>query len=347
MAERAERAERAKNSAKDTSPEPDSAWRVLIADDDRLTRMMLRRVLEQEGCEVIEADNGEVCLEQFAIHQPNLVLLDALMPVLNGFECCAKLTQQFPLAPILMITGLEDQSSVNQAFDAGATDYLTKPIHWAVLRRRVRLILEKAQLQQELQAANAQLQRLVITDPLTQLANRRYFDQELENEWRRAIRDGSELSLAMCDIDSFKPYNDHYGHLEGDRCLQRVAQVFHQSIHRAGDTAARYGGEEFALILPQTPLQGALYVAERIRRGILDLAIPHHAAKRGAQVSLSIGIASVRPHKTISPTALIQWADEALYQAKAEGGNCCFNTKNSAPPADQRPPLAPPQRTGR
>ncbi len=318
----------------DSGPASGRTWRVLIADDDRLTRVMLRRVLEQEGCEVVETDNGVAGLAEFRRCPPDLVLLDAMMPELDGFDCCAQMLEMPATEhiPVLMITGLEDPRSVNRAFDAGATDFITKPIHWQVLRRRVRILIEKAQLQIELKAANQQLQQMVMTDSLTQLSNRRRFDDSLGDEWRRAFRNSEPLSLVMCDIDSFKPYNDHYGHPAGDRCLQAVARVLESAIHRGGDVATRYGGEEFAVILPSTSAEGALHVAARIRQGILELAIPHEYAKRGKQISLSLGIATLRARRDISPSLLVTLADEALYQAKAAGGDCCITHSHGLSP---------------
>lgn len=292
---------------------------------------MLRSVLEQEGYRITEVTNGQACLNEFRRSPPDLVLLDAMMPELNGFDCCVQMLSLPDTAhiPVLMITGLEDPKSVNRAFDAGATDFITKPIHWPVLLRRVRLLLEKSQLQAELQAANQQLKQLVMTDPLTQLANRRRFDQALAEEWRRAFRGNSPLSLLMCDLDSFKPYNDHYGHPAGDRCLQSVAQVIGRDIHRAGDIAARYGGEEFAIILPSTSTAGALHVATRIREGILNLGITHDYAKYGNQISISMGLATLWARQDLAPSLLVRFADEALYQAKAAGGDCCIIHSNA------------------
>ena len=300
------------------------AWLILVADDDKLTRVMLRRSLEQEGYQVVEAANGEECLQRFAQCQPSLVLLDAMMPQMDGFDCCAELVgSQGNLAyvPVLMITGLEDQSSVDRAFDAGATDYITKPVHWAVLRRRVRLLLEKAHLLKELEEANRQLHNLALTDPLTGLANRRRFDSDLHREWRRATREYTPLSLILGDIDSFKPYNDTYGHPAGDLCLQQVGRVFQLSVHRPADLAVRYGGEEFSVILPNTNAEGAHFVAERILSGIWDLNLPHRTSRVCDRVTISLGVVTIYPSPEQPFTHIIEQADLALYQAKGAGGN--------------------------
>jgi diguanylate cyclase (GGDEF)-like protein len=300
------------------------AWRVLLVDDDRVLRMMLRRALEKEGYSVIEAGDGEACLLLAqADPQPDLILLDALMPKLDGFDCCSRLLELPGGAqrPILMITGLEDQASVDRAFDAGATDFITKPVHWPVMRRRVRLLLEQRRLWLELEAANRKLQGLALTDSLTGVANRRRFDEQLNQEWLRASRDRAQLSLIMADLDSFKPYNDFYGHPAGDRCLRAVAEILQASACRPADVVARYGGEEFAVILPNTDLAGAIVVAERIRRWVESAGMVHERAKQGDRVTISLGVATAYCDREVLPGGLVDRADAMLYQAKSAGGN--------------------------
>lgn len=300
-------------------------WQVLVVDDDPLTRTLLRRSLEAEGYQVLEAQNGEDCLTLYKQHLPHLVLLDALMPGRDGFSCCAELVSlqgNSAYVPVLMITGLQDQTSVDRAFDAGAVDFVTKPIYWPILRRRVRSLLEKAHLLRELELANQQLQNLALTDELTGLANRRRFDTDLNREWRRCAREQAPLSLILGDIDSFKLYNDTYGHPLGDACLHKIAKVFHRCIHRPADLAARYGGEEFAIVLPNTNSEGAWVVAERIRQEIWELHLPHRTARSGDRITLSLGVATLIPNLQSSLERLIDAADKALYAAKAERGNC-------------------------
>lgn len=294
---------------------------ILIVDDDKITRLLLRRAMEKEGYKVIEVTNGEECLATYQSQKPHIVLLDAMMPVMDGFTCCSKL-QALPggdRTPVLIITGLDDKESVDLAFEVGATDYITKPIHWAVLRQRVRRLLQQFQLYKQLEAANQELQRLVSSDGLTKIANRRRFDEYFDLEWRHMAREVLPLSLILCDIDFFKAYNDTYGHLAGDCCLQQVANAISRKAKRPGDLAARYGGEEFAVILPKTEANGALDLAEKIREAVKKLEIVHAGSPICQYVTLSLGVASMVPDYKTSVATLIAAADKALYQAKEEG----------------------------
>jgi two-component system, cell cycle response regulator len=189
-------------------------------------------------------------------------------------------------------------------------------------------ITERRHLEQSLQAANAELEQLVTLDSLTQVANRRKLDDYLEQEWRRSVRSQQPLSLIMFDIDSFKRFNDYYGHQTGDICLIKIAQTVQTTVHRATDLVARYGGEEFAVVLPNTSLSGAIVIAEKIQQAIKALAIPHACSDAGTIVSISLGIATLVPTTTGSPQQLIASADRALYTAKQQGRNCyAFDTR--------------------
>ena len=304
---------------------PAESFQILAVDDDRFSRQIMCRFLMKEGYQVIEASNGEDCLALYEEKRPDLVLLDAMMPNMNGFECCSRLLELPGTAnlPIIMVTGLEDQASVDWAFDVGATDFVTKPIHWPILRRRVKNVLEKGYLYRELERVNQQLKQHAITDALTGLANRRYFDECLDREWKRSRRDRSPLSLIICDVDYFKAYNDTYGHQAGDQCLQSVAQVLQtKAAKRATDIVARYGGEEFAAILPSTSLEGAQQVAERLKNSVQELELPHEGTRRDHKiVTISVGVASTIAEPNIHAPDLLKWADEALYHAKEQGRN--------------------------
>ncbi len=183
-------------------------------------------------------------------------------------------------------------------------------------------ITERRHLEQSLQATNAELEQLAILDSLTQVANRRKFDEYLEQEWRRSVRSQQSLSLIMFDIDFFKHYNDRYGHQTGDICLMKIAQAVQATVHRVGDLVARYGGEEFAVVLPNTSLSGAIVIAEHIQQTIKALEIPHACSSVSTIVSISLGIASLVPTINGTPKQLIANADRALYTAKQQGRNC-------------------------
>jgi diguanylate cyclase (GGDEF)-like protein/PAS domain S-box-containing protein len=184
---------------------------------------------------------------------------------------------------------------------------------------QVAIAIQQAELYEQLQAANRELKQLAISDGLTQISNRRHFNQSLQSEWKRLARERSPLSIILCDIDYFKLYNDTYGHLAGDTCLQQVAQVLRCATHRPADLAARYGGEEFVIMLPNTDLAGAVRVAELIRSQMRRLAIAHINSPVKPRVTLSLGVASRVPSSHLSPESLIRAADLALYRAKALG----------------------------
>jgi len=209
-----------------------------------------------------------------------------------------------------------DQDWISDAWNYAEYQILVRIIE------QIAIAIQQSKLYHELQKANQELERLVHVDALTQVANRRYFDRYLEQEWKRLQREGLSLSLIICDIDYFKQYNDTYGHLIGDRCLEQVAQALSSTLKRPADLIARYGGEEFAAILPNTPLQGAINVAEQMQQTIIDLKIPHMGTKLPEPiVTISLGMACVTPTPHIPLIRLLDLADRALYEAKHQGRN--------------------------
>ncbi|NER36938.1 MAG: PleD family two-component system response regulator [Oscillatoria sp. SIO1A7] len=311
-----------------TNPDFEEQPLVLVVDDEKTARLVMRRAMERERYRVALASDGKEGMEASLQLKPDIILLDAMMPVMDGFTCCSALQdllgQDCP--PILMITALEDEASVDRAFEVGAIDYVTKPIHWPVLRQRVRRILaerwawtELYQTKEKLEVANRQLQRLACMDGLTGLHNRRHFDEYLHREWKRLMREKAPLSLILCDIDFFKAYNDTYGHQAGDECIRRVAEILHQCARRSADLAARYGGEEFALILPNTEAIGAVQIAETIRSRIKARGISHVGSQVSQFLTLSLGVASLIPNRHCSADILIRESDKALYKAKRTG----------------------------
>ncbi|AMA10343.1 GGDEF domain-containing response regulator [Picosynechococcus sp. PCC 73109] len=332
---------------------------ILVIDDDPISRRLIRFWMEKEGYAVAEATNGQEGLEIFQKTMPDIILLDFMMPVMDGLEFCnafrqlqasteispAKNTEfsqetfllrhelvayqqaedlltKIARTPILMITAREDDESVTKAFTAGATDFITKPIHWTILRQRVRHLIYQAKLYQRLEATNVQLQRLAALDPLTQLANRRVFDLVLERQWRLMLRNQIPLSIIFIDVDFFKNYNDTYGHQAGDHCLFEVAQAIASQVKRPTDLVSRYGGEEIIVILPDTPGVGAQLLGENIIEQVRSLQIPHQSSLVAPIVTVSLGIASIEPGcVTTNPEKFVALADVALYEAKARGRN--------------------------
>ncbi len=191
-----------------------------------------------------------------------------------------------------------------------------------IIADQLTIAIQQSELYQQLQSANQQLEHLANHDKLTQLANRRYFDDYFHQEWLRSARDKVPLAAILCDIDYFKQYNDTYGHPAGDECLVQVAQAIRHVVKRPADLVARYGGEEFAIILPNTAYEGAIQVVQELCELLDRLQIPHSASPVKSQITLSYGIASSIPDVNASPQTLIDRADRALYCAKAEGRNC-------------------------
>lgn len=301
---------------------------ILIVDDDPGMIRVMATALRGAG-RMRFATSGTQALAQLAEGAPDLVLLDADMPGLNGFEVCQRMKLMPGLAdvPVIFVTGFNSTQDELRGLDAGASDFITKPISEPLLVARVRTQLRIKALTDELRAVAA-------TDALTGAANRRSFDATLPREWRRALRASQPLSLLMLDVDHFKAYNDHLGHPEGDECLRRVGRCIQAALRRPNDTLARYGGEEFVVLLPDTDARGALVVADRVHEQLRAAALPHAALGPGALVTLSIGLCTLDPavHHPLpdhadplapraGPTAddLLRTADAALYAAKQAG----------------------------
>ena len=212
------------------------------------------------------------------------------------------------------------------------------------------IAIQHAEVYQQLQAANWELERLANLDGLTQIPNRRRFDEYFDQEWRRLKREKAPIALIMCDVDHFKSYNDHYGHLVGDDCLRQIAQMLERVVRRPADLVARYGGEEFAIVLPNTDLEGATHIAQQIQAAIAELALPHANAPDRNTVTVSLGIASLVPTSHCGPKCLIEIADQALYVAKSKGRSTYYvwtgkrkcnhveSRLNSSPVAYRLPP---------
>jgi diguanylate cyclase (GGDEF)-like protein len=287
---------------------------VLVVDDDVANIEILAAVLEAE-CEVIFATGGAQALELAVTHQPDLILLDLIMPEMDGYAVLSALKRAPATAeiPVIFITGRNDAQAEAHGLELGAAD-ISKPLSAPVVRIRVRNQLE-------LKRAREELYQRAVTDGLTGLSNRRRFDEVLRLEYSRQTRSNGWLSVVLLDLDHFKLFNDHYGHIAGDDCLRRVAFVLRSVVKRASDLRARYGGEEFALILPETNLASAVQVAEAVRVAIEAQAIDHKGSPVASHVTASFGVAAAKCVASGVPLSLLAQADLRLYAAKAAGRN--------------------------
>jgi len=304
--------------------------KILIVDDSATIRAALKGLVERMGHSVAEAKNGEEALQLYQQERPGLVLIDVVMPVMDGYEAARRMREANPdeWVPIIFLSSKEADQDLDRAIEAGGDDYLVKPVSFVVLNAKIRALhrIESMRsklldVSRDLASANRELEKLSRQDGLTGIANRRYFDSYLETEVRRAARERQPLSLILADVDHFKAFNDHYGHQAGDDCLRQVASALSTAGRRPADLAARYGGEEFAIVLPGTGLDGAVDVAQALSRLIAGLAISHARSASGQSITLSQGIASLTPEKETSSEDLIHRADQALYQAKQQGRN--------------------------
>lgn len=289
--------------------------RILIVDDEKMNLKVLTDLLKGEYSLVL-AKNGEQALKLAFENPPDLILLDVIMPEMGGYEVIKHLRENEATSkvPVIFVTALNSTEDEEHGLRLGAVDYITKPFSPPIVKMRVRNHLRYVH-QFNL------LDQLVRIDGLTEIPNRRSFEEAFTKEYGRAIRNNTPFSLAMADVDFFKQYNDHYGHGMGDSALQEVAHALRKSLKRPGDLAARYGGEEFVLILPETDLDPAVLVAERAREAVISLQIPHLRSDAAEYISISIGVATRVSGFEPPPKDLLKQADQNLYKAKENGRN--------------------------
>jgi diguanylate cyclase (GGDEF)-like protein len=288
---------------------------ILLVDDVPANLSLLSSIL-REDYRVQLATSGAKALELVAASLPDLILLDVMMPEMDGYEVCKRLKANPDTCdiPVLFVTARNQIEDEELGLTLGAMDYIHKPISPPIIKARVRNHIA-------LKLQTDALKRLSFMDELTQIANRRRFDDMLHNELQRAARQQHELSLLMLDVDYFKLFNDHYGHGLGDKCLTRVAQAMQAAVNRPTDLLARYGGEEFVVLLPQTDLEGARKVAESLRGAIAAMQISHAHSPAAEHITISIGVACNTQSETNSAAELLKLADQALYLAKQSGRN--------------------------
>ncbi len=326
-----------RQSVPDTLEQTDDQMRVLLVDDQRIIVEAVRRMLAGDPDIAFHAvtDPGAAVAAALA-QRPTVILQDLVMPDADGFEMIRAYRAEEALrdVPVIVLSAKDEPSLKAHGFAVGANDYLVKLPDRLELVARIRhhsagyisgLQRDAAYRslhasQEALAHANEELQKLAALDGLTGIANRRRFDEAARYEWQRGRRHGMPLSLLLCDVDSFKLYNDYFGHPAGDLCLKKTAAVLTNQLKRPADLAARYGGEEFALLLPETDMDGALALAEACRAELERLVLPHPRAECGV-VTMSIGVACTVPGENRSLEELIEAADSALYAAKRGGRN--------------------------
>src|SRR3989454_6921250 len=280
--------------------------KILIVDDSATIRAGLKGLVERMGHSATEAENWEGALQYYQRERPGLVLIDVMMPVMDGYDAARRMRDASPdeWVPIIFLSSKEDDQDLDRAIEAGGDDYLVKPVSFVVLNAKIRALhrIESMRsklldVSRDLASAHRELEKLSRQGGLTGIANRRYFDSYLQTEVRRAARERQPLSLILADVDHFKAFNDQYGHQAGDDCLRRVAAALSSAGRRPADLAARYGGEEFAIVLPGTVLEGAVDVAQAVSRVIGGLAVPHARSAVDQNVTLSHGVVSLGPAK--------------------------------------------------
>ena len=299
---------------------------ILLVEDSETQAKTTRCFLENSGYEVLWAENGMAAFKVAKTRQIDLVLLDRVLPDMDGNEVCRwlKLDQDTKVIPIIMLTVKDSASDKVTGLESGADDYLPKPYNEIELNARIYAALRTKTLQDELRTKNRQLEDmltrvevLAITDPLTGLFNRRRFETILELEYKKTARYQTPLSCLMIDIDHFKSINDTFGHHKGDVVLKEVALLIQRSI-REVDTAARWGGEEFSVLIPTINRESALQPAKRILKAVSEHAFPDITDRK---ITVSIGVADVPNVKVDSSSKLVQMADLAMYEAKKKGRN--------------------------
>ncbi len=327
---------------------------ILVVDDNPENLSVALNFLAEKQFEMAVATDGNSALESAQLVKPQLILLDVMLPDISGFELCKQLKTDPVLSetPIIFMTALDEPQYKVQGFKAGGVDYVTKPLERLELLARVDNHLRIRQQTTTLKTANRnlqqanktlqlrnrtvtennrKLQQLVHIDGLTQVGNRRCFDERLNQEWLRLRRERMPLSLILFDIDYFKAYNDRYGHPAGDTCLAQIAQAVKLLLKRPGDLLTRYGGEEFAIILPNVDAAGAIYVADRIQTEIARLEIHHESSSVSNYVTVSQGISTCMPLNNMPPAQILKSADQALYLAKQQGRNQAIHRSQANP----------------
>ncbi len=308
--------------------------RILVAEDDAASREIFEAAVISLGHECVVAADGEEAWRLFETVDADVIISDRMMPGMDGVELCRRIRacKRDTYSYFIFLTVFDQKADVLRGMEAGADDYLIKPLDINELKMRLLVAKRVTSLHRQLSQQSAQLERLnrqlfdqSRTDPLTQLGSRLKLSEDLENINARADRYGHTCCAVMCDVDYFKAYNDNKGHLAGDEVLQAVSRAL-MNAARSGDYVYRYGGEEFLILLPEQSLDAGLVAAERFRRAVEELAIPHDSNPPDKVVTISAGVALLSHSGGKSVAAWLNEADAALYRAKEQGRNQVVRT---------------------
>ncbi len=290
--------------------------RILIVDDEKMNLKVLADLLKDEYVPILARNGDQAIQHALSETPPDLILLDVIMPQMGGYEVIKYLknNDKTKNIPVIFVTALSSIEDEEFGLRLGAVDYITKPFSPPIVKIRIRnhlRIIHQYKL----------LDQLAHLDGLTEICNRRRFEEVFKKEWERSLRSGSPFSLAMIDVDYFKQYNDHYGHAMGDLALQRIAKSLSDVLRRPADFIARYGGEEFVMLMPETDHDGAMQVARYSLARIAELNIVHHHSRAADCVTVSIGLSTIHPAIAASQKTFLATADQNLYRAKEGGRN--------------------------
>jgi len=299
---------------------------VLVVEDDPVTRRLLCKTISGAGHRVAEAENGILALEILKKAFFPIVVTDWMMPEMDGLQLCRRIRKDLNsgYVYIVVLTARDSREDILKGFETGADDYLTKPFNHAELLARINTGTRVIGLERSLKQAYREIKSLSITDSITGCYNRRYLEEKLPGEIKRARRYGRDLSVVMCDIDHFKTVNDTYGHQVGDMVLNAFAQRIRAAIRKDIDWMARYGGEEFVIVFPETCLENTFKKADMLRRMISEKKVGV-SGRDQIFITTSFGVSGIEAlsdAEDITAANLIKDADDCLYQAKASGRNC-------------------------
>ena len=304
-------------------------FEVLLVEDSRTQALKFQLMLESHGYNVRVAKNGLEAMNMLLNSQTSIVISDWIMPEMDGSELCRAIRKHDfgNYLYIILLTAKDSKNDIIEGLEAGADDYLTKPVDDAELIARLTTAERVIRLESSLKQRNKEIALLSITDPLTQVFNRGYLNENLPKAFKRAVRYHQRLSIIICDIDHFKEVNDRHGHQAGDQVLKNFVNELNSSLRKDLDWMARYGGEEFILVLPETDLTGATAAAERFRKNVREMVT--RAGDKDIRITASFGIAALDPEgdsSLLTTDDLIRAADQCLYQAKDRGRNTCIGT---------------------